>query len=76
MPQLWRQAVSEVRPDLAKDKLQKKVYEAELAIFARLQELASLPDHTSEHQEIEQATNLLRRIQIEKLNFPDVDGRD
>ena len=46
--------------------------EAEAAIFLRIQELASSPDHTQERDDLTDAVHVIRDLQMEILYYPEL----
>jgi hypothetical protein len=67
----WQRKLQAALHESNPEKLRRRVQAAEGAIFLRCQELADGPDGHAEQQAIADATRILRRLQIEKLGYPD-----
>jgi len=67
----WREAYNQIRPDMAKEELRKLIEEVEGGIFARSLELRKLPGSNGEYNQMIEAMKTIRRLQIERLNYPD-----
>jgi len=67
----WRDAYNRIHPDLPKEELRKLIEEVEGGVFVRAQELQKVTDSHGEFKEMVEAMKEVRRLQIEKLNFPD-----
>lgn len=68
----WRKKFAAAMREPNKNKLAILITEAEDAIFARLQQLDGKAD--PELDAIAAAIPELRKLQVEKLNFPPIDG--
>ena len=66
----WRGAFNLILPDLPKEQLHQCVLDCEDAIFVRFQELRH-EEPNGEHSEIAEALHTIRRVQVEKLGYPD-----
>lgn len=66
----WQVPLHEAQLESDAQKIQEKVFQAEAAIFARLQELVLSSDGHQESQAISNATNELLRIKTDKLKWP------
>jgi len=71
MPLTWREAFTLVSPDLPKEELRKRIDEVECAIFTRFQELRNAVERDAELSEMVDVMQTIRRLQAEKLGFPD-----
>ena len=60
-------------PGLTADELESRIFEVEGAIFIRLQQLADSGGAASneERKAIDDAMRTIRRLQIEKLSYPE-----
>jgi hypothetical protein len=67
----WRALFDEIRLDIPKQRLRKQLSRVEDAINARLEEISNSPLHARERVAIEQTLAEIRRIQVEKLGFPE-----
>jgi len=67
----WQKPLRDALLELDPEQLQRKVTEAETAIFERLQELSLTPDSTEERRALQDATNSLRVLKKESLQYPD-----
>jgi hypothetical protein len=68
----WRESYKALTPGLTAGELQSQLVDVEGAIFIRLQQLSGLSDGaaTEERRDISDAMQTIRRLQIEKLNYP------
>jgi hypothetical protein len=66
----WQAPLQKAQLETEPQKIQEQVFQAEAAIFRRLQELALSADGHHESQAISRATNELLRIKTEKLKWP------
>jgi len=72
MPLPWREAYRKTQSNLAKDELYDAVQETEELIFLRMEELHSSPSQDrSEVNEMLDAMQSIRRIQVRVLGFPE-----
>jgi len=71
----WPLKYREALVETDREKLSKRVAEAEVAIFERLQQLSQIQDEHGEHQAIQDAIRALRVIKRDRLNFPDWESR-
>lgn len=67
----WRDAYNRLTEDLPKEELRKLIEEVESAIFVRTQELRNIDNSNGEFKEMVAAMQTVRRLQIEKLNYPE-----
>ena len=67
----WQSEFEEAIVEFDSEKLVEKIKQFELAIFVRLQELASDSDHHGERQAIADALATLREVKRDKLSYPD-----
>lgn len=72
----WRRCYDALSPNLIGEELMSRVFEVEDAVFTRFQQLAGNDESNAikERNEIEDAMRAVRRLQIEKLNYPDFDA--
>jgi hypothetical protein len=67
----WRDKYNRLRPDsMSTEELREAIEDVESAIFERTQDLTEERDGNGELKQIEEATEQLLRLQIEKLNYP------
>jgi hypothetical protein len=66
----WQDPLLQAQLETDPQKVQEKVFQAEAAIFARLQELAASGDGHQESAAISNATAELFRIKTDKLKWP------
>jgi hypothetical protein len=67
----WQESFKLLHPDMPKEELRALIADIEGAIFVRSQELEIVIDSTGEFNEMIEAMRTVRRLQIEKMNFPD-----
>jgi hypothetical protein len=67
----WRELYEAALSERDPAKLENRIRDTEEAIILRVQTLANFPDFWGERKDIEDATVALRRLQVEKLHFPD-----
>jgi hypothetical protein len=67
----WRKHYQAALSERDLIKLENRICDTEGAIFLSLQTLANSPDFWSERKDIVSAIATLRRLQVEKLHFPD-----
>ena len=69
----WRRCYDTLSPDLIGEELMSRVFEVEDAVFTRFQQLAGNDESNAinERNEIGDAMRAVRRLQVEKLNYPD-----
>jgi hypothetical protein len=67
----WRDAYNQLREDVPKEELRKLIEDVESAIFKRTTELRDIDDSNGEFKEMVEAMRTVRRLQIEKLNYPE-----
>jgi len=67
----WQAEFQEAVIELDREKLFGKIQKFEVAVFTRLQELASDSDHHDERQAIDDAASTLREVKKHKLSHPD-----
>jgi hypothetical protein len=60
-----------IRASLLGWKLRKLIEDVESAIFKRTTELRDIDDSNGEFKEMVEAMRTVRRLQIEKLNYPE-----
>jgi hypothetical protein len=66
----WQEPLHHAQIETDPQRIREKVFQAEAAIFARLQELSLSSDGHVESEEISNATRELLRIKTEKLKWP------
>jgi hypothetical protein len=66
----WQVPLHQAQLETEPQKIQEKVFQAEAAIFTRLQELAFSSDEHEESRAISNAANELLRIKTDKLKWP------
>jgi hypothetical protein len=66
----WQDPLVQAQLETDPQKVQEKVFQAEAAIFARLQELAAAGDGYEESQAISKGTAELLKIKTDKLKWP------
>jgi hypothetical protein len=66
----WQKAVQAALMEIDLERLRQKVADAELAIFQRLQELASSPDGSGERSALDDASRALLVVKKETLKYP------
>lgn len=67
----WRDKYNRLRPDsMSPEELREAIEDVESAIFERTQDLTEERDGSGELKQIEEASEQLLRLQIEKLNYP------
>ena len=71
MAQAWRDAYKRLNERAPKADLRKLIEEVESAIFVRTSELRTVADSKGEYKEMVEAMHTVRRLQIEKLNYPE-----
>ena len=69
---IWRKFYELALSERDPQKLSDRIYEAEAAIFLRLQTLEEGPVSQAEFDEIEHAMAAILRRQIEGLHFPEL----
>ena len=67
----WQEFFKLLDPDMPKEELRALIADIEGAIFIRSQELGKVTDSTGEFNEMVEAMRTVRRLKIEKMNFPD-----
>jgi hypothetical protein len=67
----WREAFDGIRSDMSVEELTAQIAEIEGAIFIRMQELQNVKDSNGEFKQMVEVMREIRRLQIEKLNYPD-----
>lgn len=67
----WQPAYLAAIAEADEAKVSEKANEAEAAIFRRLQVITADSDHYEERIALQDAINGLRRLQRDKLGFPD-----
>ena len=67
----WQREFQAAMLELDREKLSRRVMEAETAIFNRLQAISQSSDHDSERGAIEDALSSLRALKRMALHFPD-----
>ena len=67
----WQRLYLDALTETDKTKLAEKLYEAEFAIFDRLQKMSTNPDSEAEKAALADAIRGLRVLQQERLLFPD-----
>jgi len=67
----WREAFAGIRSDMSVEELTAQIAEIEGAIFIRMQELQNVKDSNGEFKQMVEVMREIRRLQIEKLNYPD-----
>ena len=67
----WRKHYQAALSERDSIKLEDRIRDTEEAIFLRVQALANSPDFWSERKDIVNLIPSLRRLQVEKLHFPD-----
>jgi hypothetical protein len=67
----WQKPYQEALLETDKQKLQGKIHLAEWKIFRRLQSISADSNHHEERRAIEDATNALRVLKRDTLDFPD-----
>jgi hypothetical protein len=67
----WPLKYREALLEADREKLSKRIAEAETAIFGRLQQLTHSQDGQAERQAIQDVINALRLIKRDRLNSPD-----
>jgi hypothetical protein len=70
----WQRPYQAALSDTGSPELVKKIQAAEQAIYERSQILARDSGHESERQAMADALSVLRKIQRDKLSFPDWNG--
>jgi hypothetical protein len=70
----WQEPLQTALSDAGSPDLLKKIQAAEQAIYERFQILADGRGHESERQAMADALSVLRKIQRDKLSFPDWNG--
>lgn len=71
----WQSLFKDVLAETDKEKLAKKVADLEAVIFFRFQELEKRSDAGEERAKLNDATQALFQIKVEKLGFPISDLR-
>jgi hypothetical protein len=66
----WQNPLLQAQLETDPQRVQERVFQAEAAIFARLQELAGSSDRHQESAAISNATEELLRIKTDKLKWP------
>jgi hypothetical protein len=69
---IWRKLYELALSERDPKKLSDRIYEAEAAIFLRLQTLEKGPVSQAELDEIEHAMAAILRLQVEGLRFPEL----
>jgi hypothetical protein len=67
----WQGAYQEALLELNPTSLERKITNAEAAIFKRLQELSDNKDHHEERLALDDAISGLRVLKTDRLKFPD-----
>ena len=67
-PRNWQRECEAAERETDPAKLQTLLEQIEAAMFTRLQELGAT--ESQEHEAIARAAKIVRRLQVEKLNFP------
>jgi len=68
----WREACNLIRPDMTQKELRQHIDLVETTAFERLVEIADKKDSAAEHYEIAQAMTKIRKLQVEKLKYPEI----
>jgi hypothetical protein len=66
----WREAFNRILPDLPKEELRKRIFDCEMAMCKRLEQVQD-ENPEGEVLEITAALKTIRRLQVEKLGYPD-----
>jgi hypothetical protein len=70
LPSDWKEHYGMLRPDMPREELRKLIEEIKGAIFVRTQELQNVADSNGEFNAMVEAMRTIRRLQIEKLQYP------
>jgi hypothetical protein len=70
----WREAFAAIRSDMTVEELTAQIAEVEGAIFTRTQELQDVEDSNGEFKQMFEAMQEIRRLQKERLNYPDLNS--
>ena len=68
-----RSCIQDAEIETDPNELVDKVSEAKMAIVARYRELIDAADSEEERQSLAEATRVLRKIEVERLGFPQIE---